>query len=176
MRMFVANATRQVVTFLYRIPDSSGLRAQDIPIGGQVQLSQDLPVESVNAIVEQHQRYGMVEAAQAYRSKVFTGLCYSLGSPVKMDTIAALIDHNTEKLVERGQQIRQEAAVSANNIHGDELRESGRPEILRNFEASVHEVERVGQVDTPFEETISVSRDAPEKVEKSNRQQRRGRR
>lgn len=176
MQMFVANATRQVVTFLYRIPDSSGVRAQDIPIGGQVQLSQDLPVEAVNAIVEQHQRYGMVEAAQAYRSKGFAGLCYSLGSPVKMDTIAQLIDHNTDKLVELGQKIRQESAVSANNVLDGDLRESGRPEVLRNFEASVTEVARTGQVDTPFEETISVSRDAPEPVATSNRAQRRGRR
>jgi hypothetical protein len=175
MKMFVANATKQAVQFLYRIPESSGVRAQDIPIGGQVQLSQDLPVESVNMIVEQHQRYGMVEAAQAYRSKGFAGLCYSLGSPVKMDTIAALIDHNTDMLVELGQKIRQESAVSANNVlDSEDFRPPGLA--LRNFEASVHEVERVGQVDTPFEETISVSRDAPEKVEKSNRQQRRGRR
>jgi hypothetical protein len=175
MKMFVANATKQVVRFLYRIPESSGVRAQDIPIGGQVQLSQDLPVESVNIIIEQLHRIGAVEAAQAYRAKEFTGTCYSFGSPVKMDTIAALIDQNTDKLVERGQQIRQESAVSVNNVLDGELRESGRPEVLRNFEASVTEIERVGQVDPRFEETISVSRDAPEKVETSNRQQRRRR-
>lgn len=162
MDMFVANATKMEYDFVYRVPESSGLRSQKIPVGGQVKLSGNLSVADIDSIIEQQSRYGMIAADAIDRSKDFSGLCYSVDKPVQSPKIERLMHHNTRELVKMGQKIRQEAAISSSNVLENQLDESGRPEALRNFEMSVVEENHDDRDENPaIAEGIRVRRDEP---------------
>ena len=141
MKLYIANATKQHIDFMYRTMDSGAYRRQPIPIGQQIQISGDLTAEDVEMIVKHHSRYGMIPAEKVNNSRTFNGLCYSVDKPVKMDSIQNLIELNTDVLIQRGKQMRQEAALATssfveakmNNEFGD-----GAPG-LREMEMSVVE-------------------------------------
>ncbi len=176
MKMFVANSTKQTVDFLYRVPEAAGLRSQSIPIGGQVQISGDLTREAIDYIINQHAKYGMVEAAEVSRVRDFSGLCYSIDKPVQPVKIEDLIRHNTGKLVEMGKKIRQEAAISANNSLEAGMDEAGGPAApgVNKFEMSVVEENHDDRDEMPaIAEGIRISRAAHE--EPAQRTQRRKR-
>lgn len=164
MKMYIANATKQVADFIYRVPETQSLRTQSIPIGGQVQLSGELDRTAIDYIIEQHTRYGLVPADEIDRTREFSGLCYSIDAPVKVPKITSLIHHNVEQLIARGRQTREESAVASNNFLENEINESGRPEVLRNFEASVVEENHDERDERPaVAEGVRVSRSAPAK-------------
>lgn len=139
MRLYVANSTQQVVNFVYRIPEFSGFRAQNIAIGSQIKLPEDLTAEAVDAIVSHHARYGMIRADEINQAREFKGLCYSVDKPVPEVKINSLMEHNTGELVKLGKQIRAEAALTSNVGLETDLAESGRPESLRGFDMSIVE-------------------------------------
>lgn len=115
MKMYIANCTQQVQDFIYRLPESPKTLHQKIEIGGQIQIAGDRSQIDVDAIVEQHARYGLVAVDEIDRTQPFIGLCYAVGKPVEVNRIRYALAHNHEVLTERGQQIRQEAAVAFNN-------------------------------------------------------------
>jgi hypothetical protein len=139
MRLYVANATKQNVDFLYRVPERQSWLQQRIPIGGQVQVTGELSRDVIDYIIQQHVKYGIVSADEVDRTREFTGLCYSVDKPVQMAKIEKLIRHNTDELVKLGKQIRQESAVASSVSLEGEIDQSGRNEVLRNFEASIVE-------------------------------------
>ena len=116
-RMYIANCTKQIHTFTYRIPDSSETltrpRAIEIRAGGQAKLPDDLSTPQIDAVIRQHARYGMVSVADLDRTKPFAGMCYSIDKPVSVDSIRAGLIHNDAVLREQGKQLRQEAGVAA---------------------------------------------------------------
>ena len=161
MKMFVANSTKQTVDFLYRVPESAGLRTQNIPIGGQIQISGDLTREAIDYIVSQHAKYGLVEVAEISRVRDFSGLCYSIDKPVQPAKIEDLIRHNTGKLVEMGKKIRQEAAISASNALEAGMDEAGGSAApgVNKFEMSVVEENHDDRDEMPaIAEGIRVAR------------------
>jgi hypothetical protein len=171
--MYVSNTTKQNVSFLYRVPESSGVRNQEIPVGSQVALSGDLSREAIDYIIDQHAKYGMVEVSEIDRIKEFSGLCYSIDKPVPVGKIERLIHHNTGKLIELGKKIRQEAAMSGNSVLENDLDESGRPERLRNFEMSIVEENHDDRDETPaIAEGVRVSRGADAPAPQTSRRRR----
>lgn len=176
MKMFIANATKQEFTLMYRVPESTGLRSQLVPIGGQIQVSGDLTQEAIDSIIQQQAKYALIDAAEASRVRDFSGYCYSIGKPVSMNKIEDLIRHNTDKLVEIGKKIRQEAAISANNALEAGMDEAGGPAApgVNKFEMSVVEENHDDRDEMPaIAEGIRVSRAAHE--EPAQRTQRRKR-
>jgi hypothetical protein len=174
MKMFVANATKQVVNFMYRVPETLSLRSQDIAIGSQVQLSGDLDQAAIDYVIEQHARYGMVAADEVNRAREFTGLCYSIDKPVKMEKIETLIYHNVDKLVEFGKQMRQEAALSAGGTLDQALDDADAPSDaipkVRNFEMSVVEENHDDRDERPaVAEGIRVTRDEGQQPQRQRR-------
>lgn len=115
-KMYVLNCTRQNQEFWYRLPESDKLLHQLIPIGGQIQVAGELNTPDIDAIIEQHARYGMVAYSEIDKYKPFIGYCYQLDK--RFGDIAAALqrgfDHNDMVLEERGQQLREEAAVAIN--------------------------------------------------------------
>jgi hypothetical protein len=139
MKLYIGNATKQIFNFLYRVPEATGVRSQEIQIGAQVQVSGELSMEAVEMIIDQHIRYGLVDASKIDQAREFSGLCYSVDKPINIRSIEKLMEHNTDELIKLGKKIRQEAAISGNNALENELNESDRPEKLRNFEMSIVE-------------------------------------
>lgn len=114
-KMFVANCTHQIQVFIYRLPESKRSFTQEIPIGGQVQLTGlgggELSTKDVESIVRQQAKYGMVDVHEIDRRKPFFGTCFSLDKPIHVDKIRNAIEHNRGILDARGREIRQLAAV-----------------------------------------------------------------
>ncbi len=160
-KMYVANATPQNHNFIYRLPGKIDYIRQNIPAGGQVQLSGDLTTMEIDAVVEQHAPYGLVSAREVDRTKPFAGLCYALDKPVQLGKIESLIEHNREVMTERGRQLRTEAALAVNERVENELFERQMPDTVRSLEMHVEEISR-GQRgdDSPeFNEGVRVTRE-----------------
>lgn len=126
-KLFVANTTRQAHDFAYQIPaeDLSSfkrLSTQRIEAGTQQQIMGEAPLVVLEAIVEQHRRYGIVSAEEAVRTRGFVGLVYSFDRPVDLERMHYALDHNRGVLFEQGEQTRREMAVSIEATFEQELR------------------------------------------------------
>jgi hypothetical protein len=176
MKMYVANATKLNVDFLYRVPGQTGLRNQHVPIGGQVALSGDLTGEEIDAIVEQHARYGMVAVDAIDQSVEFSGTCYSIDKPIHMAKIEKLMRHNSEELVKRGRKIRQEAALSSSNSLEANLDDAAGQDApgVNKFEMSVVEENHDDRDENPaIAEGVRVTRAGGEKTQQRTGKRRR---
>ena len=139
MKLFIGNATKQNHDFCYWIPNAKSARTQRVPIGGQIAISGDLSQTDIDAIIQQHAPYGLAASSEADHVREFVGLCYSVDRPIRAETLEKLMHHNTRVLVEKGKVIRREASVAGNDQLANNLTESGRPETLRQMEASLVE-------------------------------------
>jgi len=154
MKMYVANCTHQVQDFMYRTVENQKLMKQIIELGGQIQIPCELSTPDIDYIVEQHAKYGFVRIDEIDRTKPFFGLCYSIGTKVDMDKVRRAVVHNQEVLVERGKELRKEAAVAVNNAVEEQV--GG----LKALEMSVVEEANKDGRDTAVNETIKVDRTA----------------
>lgn len=111
-KMYVANCTQQNQIFSYRVKGSPSPRQQEIPIGGQIQLSGELSVEDIEYVVQQYGKYGFAAVNEIDRTRPFVGICFSLDKPISRDRIRQLLAHNEGVLVKLGKKIREEAAVA----------------------------------------------------------------
>jgi hypothetical protein len=139
VRLYIGNATKQQHDFVYLVPGTKAPRRQMVPIGGQVVLSGELTREEIDAIIQHHSAYGLTEATLVHHVRGFTGLLYSVDTPIRHTAIHHLMIHNTEVLVDMGKQIRREASIAGNDQLASTLQEAQRPEALRQMEASVVE-------------------------------------
>ena len=171
MKMYVANGTRHHQDFIFRLPENPNSRIMKIPVGSQVQVPGDLSQKDIDAIVEQHGRYGLVPADSVDSTKTFIGMCYSIGAPVKVNKISAMDEHNQDVLEEAGRRNRTEAAIAthealAANVPG-----------FSAVETSIVEDTRRSGSAPRVDEGFRVSRDAPEAPAsgRQNPRQRKGR-
>jgi len=139
VKLFIGNATKQNHDFVYWVPGAKAARTQRVPIGGQIMISGDLDQAAVDSIIQQHAPYGLVASSEADHVREFVGLCYSVDRMIRVETLEKLMHHNTRVLVEKGKEIRREASVAGNDQLQTNLAESGRPETLRQMEASMVE-------------------------------------
>lgn len=115
MKMYVGNATAQDHVFIYRIPEESQQRQIPIRRMSQIVLpDKNLSQMAVDSIIEQHGRYGFVSSDEAKRSRIYTGLIYSVDKPVTGVMLEFMFSMNRGVLDERGKVIRQETAIAAN--------------------------------------------------------------
>lgn len=89
MKLFIANFGRQNYALGWRSeldPKKQSKARQDvIPAGGQIELRADLNQEQIDAIVEGHKRYGLVDASKV--KGPFSGLVFSVDKPVDMAAV-----------------------------------------------------------------------------------------
>lgn len=161
MKLYIGNATRQLQDFTYRLPEVPGVRNQMILIGGQIAISGDLNKRQIDAIIDQHEPYGLVAIEDIDRTRPFVGLCYSVDREIVPGAIEKLMRHNTGVLVERGKSLRVAAAVVEENRISNQLSDNDmRP--LRNFEMSVVEENPQPSADgtEPVAEGFRIKREA----------------
>ena len=150
MKLYVANTTHQVQDFQYRLPDNLKIYKQTIDIGKQVMVPGDLSSNDVDFVVAQHAMYGMVNVRELDRTRNFFGLCYSIDKPVDVERVKYAVIHNKGVLVERGKEIRKEAAVAVNNSIEEQTGS------LNSLQMDIEEIETKGK-DTEVSEKIKVS-------------------
>jgi hypothetical protein len=174
MKMYVANLTKQVQSFCYRLPEGRSPRQQEIAIGGQTLLSGDLTKMEVDSIIEQHAKYGLVDVAEIDRTKPFAGLCYSIDKPISVEKIRRGLAHNDDVLVDRGRQTQKEAALAV----ARQVNETN-PNALTALEMDVSLDKKGDSEDTFGDQKVRVDTNAPSSEitdEKSARQAARERR
>jgi hypothetical protein len=161
--LYVANVTKQIVQFAYRLPERQGVIIQPIPIGGQVKISplggrEDLSTPEIDAILDQHRKYGLIPVGEIDSSKTpFHGMCYSVDKPISVDKLHRAMTRNEDALEQLGKDIRKEAAIAVNNQIEGTIGEN-----LRQLEMSITEEEpRGGYPDThePLGEGVRVIRE-----------------
>ena len=111
MKLHIANCSPQRHLFNYKLPERRQPFARNIPAGSQIAIEgQDTDVA---AIIDQHERYGLVEVTKI--PKDFSGLCYSIGREIKVSKISDGYEARLEFLDERAERIVEESAVVINN-------------------------------------------------------------
>lgn len=113
MKVFVANTTRQIQDFNWRMVGSNALHRMQIDVGQQVQLPGTWQPEDIDYLQKQHRPYGLVEVGEIDRRKDFIGLCYSINRAIPVEKIRRALVTNQDVLEERGRTLRQHAAVAA---------------------------------------------------------------
>ena len=179
MKLYIANATKQRVDFMYRVPEQPGVRNQPIDIGSQILISGSdmLNAKQVDSIIEQHTKYGLVNVDEVDRTKAFAGLFYSVDQPISGVKIMRAVQHNTAVLQERGKQIRKEAAITSNQLLENSMTEQEIPGNLKAVELSVVEENHDERDETPaLAEGIRVTRNEPESTQPSRAPRGKGRR
>ena len=120
MKLYIANTTKQRQIFAYRKLETG--RLIQIPINhGDQMMVLDGTTEEIEAVVQHHQVYGLVDSTKIDQSQAFVGLCYSLNKPVSAAVIEKAIRDNDIHLT-RGAHGRRQASVAALD---SSLRESG---------------------------------------------------
>jgi hypothetical protein len=149
MKLYIANCTKQIHHFFYRVIGSTSLRMQPIKDGGQIQISGDLQPEEANYIIGQHEIYGMIKADEVDRTKPFAGLCYSVDKPVAVAKIQKLFIHNQEVLEHRAEDTLRATALASSDVLESKVTEAARDAnrplpALGDLEMSIVEETRKG--------------------------------
>lgn len=160
-KLYVANCTQQIQQFAYHLPEGTRAITQEIPIGGQILIGgRALPQTAVDAVLEAHQKYGLVSVAEAHRVYPFHGLTYSIDKPVGLNDLYQLVERRKGVLVDRGRETRQTAAVATHEFIENQMFREQVPGRLDNLETSVEEVARDQRDETPeVSEGTRVRRD-----------------
>lgn len=106
MKLFVANTTKQRNIFVYRVLETGRLRQIPIEPGSQMMVL-DSSSDEVNAVIEHHAIYGLINSRNIDQSKAFVGLCYNIDKPVESSVIEKAIRDNDHHLSRGAHQTRQ---------------------------------------------------------------------
>jgi uncharacterized protein YdcH (DUF465 family) len=115
-KLWVANTTRQVYRFTYRVSDKQH-QMHEIPAGRQICLDH-LQQAEIDSVIKQNTIYGMREANETPRRKGFSGLVYRIGDdPINLDRLLETYEANDEvRDAEATERMKKSAAALSDNI------------------------------------------------------------
>ena len=166
-RLYIANLGKQAHEFHYRVPAEIGYARQTqirrLEPGTQQQIHGEVPLPVIEAIVDQHRQYGLIEASEVVKTKDFVGLCFSIDTPVNLDQMNYGVDHNAGVLYDRGVKNREEAAIAFDHAVEQNLIEAQhRGELRGSATLKAVSVETLEDADAPkFGEGIKVDHLTP---------------
>lgn len=120
MKLYIANTTKQRHIFAYRKLETGRLVQIPIAHGAQMMVL-DGSTEELDAVIQHHQIYGLVDSTKIDQSKEFVGLCYSINKPVSATVIEKTIRDNDIHLTRNAHNLRQASIMALDST----LRESG---------------------------------------------------
>ena len=120
MKLYIANTTKQRHIFTFRTLETGRLRQIPIDHGSQMVVL-DGSTDEVEAVIQHHQIYGLVDSTKIDQSQLFVGLCYSINKPVPATVIEKTIRDNDGHLTRGAHNLRQASIMALDNS----LRESG---------------------------------------------------
>jgi len=121
MDLYIANCSKQDFLFTYMLPENQRPFSHKIRAGGQIKLVQNQP--EVDAIIKQHQLYGMMEVTKVKRG--FGGLCYRFSKPISVEAIEAGITQSDDENIRRAQEAREITAAAQDQIISTKAQEMG---------------------------------------------------
>ena len=110
--LYIANCTKQDHDFVYLAPETGRPKWVKIETGTQKQIHSSDSEINLNAIVRQHEPYGLIPVSDVKRNKAFTGMCYSFDKPVPVDAIMLADDQNTAVLERFSEDMFKQTAVA----------------------------------------------------------------
>jgi hypothetical protein len=155
-KLYIANCTKNVQDFLYRLPEVHQLYKVTIPMGGQAEIYEDTDKATLGLIIDQHAMYGMKAVSELDRTRGYTGLCYQFDKPIDVERIMSAVAHNDDELVRQAHEVRkaQAAGISAaidQNMMGSESQ-------LQSLEVEIVEQKKPGENSEKMTETIQVAK------------------
>jgi hypothetical protein len=168
--LYVANASKQRHDFIYRIPEETAVRRQQIQPGGQITVYQpNAAPEVVSAIIDQHKKYGLVDVAEIDRRKEFVGLCYCIDKPIKVEKFMYAEESNSDVLTKASEEARQLSAAALHNAlematEGGAKIESLELEIVQQNGKNEPGLNEIMQVSRNIESPTPRPRGRPRKV------------
>lgn len=161
-KLYVANTTKQVQQFHYWVGETQRPLVQEIPVGGQILVYKaDAQRHELEKIIEQHERYGLVNVNEIDRTKAFIGCCYRYDEPVDIEKIMRAITHNDEVLQERGVESRKNSVAALDGT----LRGSAGNDLM-NLETEVTEIAPKGSDNDTMKENIAIESSKPSRRKK----------
>ncbi|HFP9395745.1 TPA: hypothetical protein ACHOZE_004444 [Raoultella ornithinolytica] len=159
MKLYIANTTKQRHIFTFRTLETGRLRQIPIEHGSQMMVL-DGSTDEVEAIIQHHQVYGLVDSTKIDQSQSFVGLCYSINKPVSASVIEKTIRDNDGHLTRGAHTLRQASLMALDNS----LRDSGTG-YDGDLEFSVEQTKgREDNDDTPtVSETIATPKSGSKK-------------
>lgn len=112
--LFVANTSNKHNEFNFRLPERTQLITRTIPAGKQMEVLSNASKEEVDAVIKQHELYGMVHVSQIKNACKFSGSVYSIDKPVTVNAMELAMEKNNDILLEEGFELRKIAAVAVN--------------------------------------------------------------
>jgi hypothetical protein len=110
--LYVGNCTKQDHIFRFPLPEKKSSSIIGIPAGAQISIP-DLSTPAIDGIVHAHEPYGFVDANSIDRLDAYVGYCYSIDKPISGKRLTYAVEHNMNVLAKRGEQMRNQAAVSS---------------------------------------------------------------
>lgn len=159
-KLFVTNCTKKIKEFHFWVPEVGRPIHQKVAPGQQVQLYKDAPLDDLKKIVEQHIKYGWVEASQAHKAKGFVGVCYSYNEPTNLDELGGVLEKNDEALDQLSQDTRKESLAALNDSIERSLEEAGIPQELNRLETSIQEESKPGESGEKMKENMKINKNA----------------
>ncbi len=156
-KLYIANTKSQAETFSFRVGENRQLISQNIPAGGQIQIYRDADRDTLEHIVAQHRRYGLVAVADIDRTKPFISLCYQFDKPITDNQIKYGIEHNVEVLTEVGKERRDQAAVAIGSNIERAAEEAGQTRV-NSLSLEIQEEKQPGDNSTGINEVIHVDK------------------
>ena len=161
MELFIANCSKQDFLFTYMLPENPRPFSHKIRAGAQIKLVQDQI--QVDAIIKQHQPYGIMEVGKV--SKGFGGLCYRFNKPISVEAIESGISQSDQENIERANEARKITAVAQDQIISQKAQEMGLKQKSGVEVEVVEEKKNAADTSPKFDETIEVLHEgvAPQK-------------
>lgn len=154
-KLYVANTTKQEFLFTYMLPENIRPFSHTIRAGSQIEING--AEHEVEAIINQHALYGLVEANKV--KKGFGGLCYRKDKPVSLDAIEQGLEQTAQDQIDKALQSRKMTAAAADMVISQKAQEMGlqqkAPLEVEVIEESKNPFETSGK----FNETIEVVKD-----------------
>jgi hypothetical protein len=152
MELFIANCSKQDFLFTYMLPENPRPFSHKIRAGAQIKLVQDQI--QVDAIIKQHQPYGIMEVGKV--SKGFGGLCYRFNKPISVEAIESGISQSDQENIERANEARKITAVAQDQIISQKAQEMGLKQKSGVEVEVVEEKKNAADTESKFDETIEV--------------------
>ena len=152
MELFIANCSKQDFLFTYMLPENPRPFSHKIRAGAQIKLIQDQI--QVDAIIKQHQPYGIMEVGKV--NKGFGGLCYRFNKPISVEAIESGISQSDQENIERANEARKITAVAQDQIISQKAQEMGLKQKSGVEVEVVEEKKNAADTESKFDETIEV--------------------
>jgi hypothetical protein len=153
--LYIANTSKQKHDFIYRIPEETSIRRQQIQPGSQIVVYQPgASLDVLRAIVDQHSVYGLIDVAEIDRRKPFVGICFRFDKAINVEKIMQADEHNSDVLTRESQETRK---LSAAALHSAIERATEGQVRIDNLQLEV--VQQNGNSEPGLNETVTVSRE-----------------